>query len=311
MLVMSGCRRTANPWSVLEAIDVGVTRAARAGSSDKRLMKTLTLTLLAVFVLVSVFSAVQPPNCAAGEQYASATPVRATPFNEPGAPGTSDLPAEPAVAALASAGPRGLTNLSDLLLHAPSSAQRARVAEAIGMIAYHNPGAPELPVAVPALAAATESTAPHLRVSAIQGLGAIGKAASNTIPLLVRLTKDDDRGVRMCAVEALGRMGTATPQTVDALKLGLSDASGDVSFESLHALYRLGQPPSNTIPVLVRLTKDQSVGVRCAAVQGLGRLGANSPEVVAALQSALEDPSKDFVRPLAREALKGVAANPK
>ena len=60
--------------------------------------------------------------------------------------------------------------------------------------------------------------------------------------------------------------------------------------------------------MLVRLTKDESVGVRCAAAQTLGRLGANSREAVAALKSALEDPSKDFVRPLARQALKVVAA---
>lgn len=219
------------------------------------------------------------------------------------------LPADPAVEVLVSAGPKGLAKLADRLLHDPSTAEQARVAEAIGVLAYRNPGAVELPEAVPALAFAAESKDIRVRVFAVQGLAAIGKAASNTIPLLVRTSKDEDNSVRMCAVEALGRIGTATPQTVGALKSGMSDPSGDVRITAVQALYKIGQPASNTIPVLVRLTKDESVGVRCVAVETLGRVGANSPEVVAALKSALYDASEDFVRPIARKALKAVEAN--
>ena len=256
-------------------------------------MKTLKLGLLSVSTSLSVLSALQVPNCA-GQQRVSSMPVLTAPFTDADSPNASVMQAEPAVEALASIGPSGLTNLTDLLLHAPSTAQQARAAEAIGVIAFRNPGAPELLGAIPALALAAESKTLQVRVLAVQGLAAIGKPASNTIPFLVRSTKDADTSVRMCAAEALGRIGIATPQIVDALKLGLSDPSGDVSFMSLEALYRIGRPASNAIPVLVRLTKDESVGVRCVAVQTLGRLGANSPEAVAALKVCARGPEQEL-----------------
>ncbi len=214
----------------------------------------------------------------------------------------------PGLGVLASAGPRVLANLDDLLLHSPSATMQAKAAYAIGVIAHQNPGAPELPGAVPALAFAAESEDNNIRLFGIQGLAAIGRAASNGVPLLVRATKDEGSGVRMCAADALGRIGLATPQTVDALKQSMSDESGDVRLTSVRAFYAIGQPVSNTIPVLVQLTKDKSVGVRCGAVETLGHVGTNSPEAIAALKSALHDPSEEFVQPLARKALKAAEA---
>jgi hypothetical protein len=276
-------------------------------------MKTLGLSLFLATAFLSSSITFQTPNCA-GEEHGSAMQIQGRPLTA----WVAEVDAHestgernPALKVLVSIGPRIMTNLANLLLHDPSTAEQAGAAVAMGAIAFQNPGAPELSVAVPGLAFAAESQEPRLRVLAIQGLGTLGRAASNTIPLLVRSTKDADSSVRMCAVEALGRIGFATPQTLDALKSCMSDSSGDVSILSVRAIYELGQPASTTIPVLVRLTKDKSVGVRCAAVETLGWVGTNSPEALAAVKSALEDPSKDFVQPIARKTLNKLAANNK
>jgi hypothetical protein len=280
---------------------------------NERSMKRFGLNFLSGSAFLSALFALQA-NSWAGQEHGSAMQVQGRPV----ADWVADVKTQggvrepnPALDVLVSAGQRVQTNLADLLLHDPSTTQQVRAAGAIGAVAYRNPGAPELAEAVRALALAAENEDLRLRVMAIQGLGATGKAAGNTIPLLVRSAKDENESVRTCAVEALGRIGVTTPQTVDALKGGMADPSGDVRVTAVQALRKSGQPASNTIPVLVRLTKDESVGVRCAAVEAPGQVGVNSPEAVAALKSALQDPSEDFVRPLARKALKAVETNQK
>ena len=139
------------------------------------------------------------------------------------------------------------------------------------------------------MASAANSSNIEVRVYAVQALGAIGKAATNTIPLLVRLTRDEDGGVRMSAVASLGRIGIAAPEVVDALRRALSDPSGDVQLTSVHALDAIGQSASDRIPILAQLTRDENSAVRFDAVETLGRTGLGSPESVAAIKLALSD----------------------
>jgi HEAT repeat protein len=216
----------------------------------------------------------------------------------------------PAIDALVAAGPQVMPQLTDLLLHDPSAAPQWKAAYAIGSIAYHHPGAPESRVAVPAVASAANSSNIEVRVYAVQALGAIGKAATNTIPLLVRLTRDEDGGVRMSAVASLGRIGIAAPEVVDALQRALSDPSGDVQLTSVHALDAIGQSASNRIPILAQLTSDENSAVRFDAVETLERTGLGSPESVAAIKPALSD-SDVGVRSAAEKALRTLQSDQK
>lgn len=218
---------------------------------------------------------------------------------------------DPALDVLVSAGPKVLPHLAEILRHDLSTTQQAKAADVMGVIAYRNHGAPELLAVVPALADGTKSGALRVRRFSIQGLAAIGNAASNSIPELIRLTVDEDRSVRMCAAEALGRIGIATPDAERALKNCLSDSSGDVQVTAIQALYQIGKPPTNALPVLIQLTTNETVGARCFAVQTLGRVGTNAPEAIVALKMALNDESELFVRPLAREALTRLEAKDK
>jgi HEAT repeat protein len=209
----------------------------------------------------------------------------------------------PALRALIDAGPRVIPQLSPLLLESKSPETQAKAAFVISCVAYHHPGSPEAHAAVSMLTTTAQSASIAVRVFSAQALAAIGTSASNAIPVLVRSTKDEDRSVRMCAVDGLGRIGIATPQTVGALNSSMSDPSGDVQVIAVQALYKMGRPATNSVPVLIQLTRNEDVGTRCLAVQILGRVATNSPEAVVALKLALNDESKLFVRPLAREAL--------
>jgi HEAT repeat protein len=214
----------------------------------------------------------------------------------------------PALDVLVSAGPTVLPDLAEILQRGLSTTQQAKAADVIGVIAHRNPGAPEIPGVVPALASGAENTNARVRRLAVQALGAVGKAGSNAIPVLSRCTKDADESVRKCAVEALRRIGIPTSQALEALHASLSDPDGTAQIFAVQALYAFGKPATNAVPLLIDLTKNTDVGVRCLAIQILGQVGTNQPKAVEALKSALNDESEMFVRPLAREALKKLEA---
>ena len=141
----------------------------------------------------------------------------------------------PALNVLNAAGPNIMPQLT-LLLHDPSAVQQAKAAYVMGGICYHNPDAPEVRAAVPALTASAKSESSQVRIYSIQALGAIGKAASSAIPDLILLTKDANASVRMSAVESLGRLGASSPESVSALTAALSDTSSDVRITATNAL---------------------------------------------------------------------------
>ena len=218
------------------------------------------------------------------------------------------LDSDPALDVLVSVGPTVLPGLAEILQRDLSTTQQAKAADVISVIAHRNPGAPEIPGVIPALASGTESQVVRVRQVAVQALAAVGRAGSNAIPALSRCTKDENDRVRMCAVEALWRIGIPTSQALEALHGSLSDPNGTAQIFAVQALYEFGKPPTNAVPLLIDLTKNTDVGVRCLAIQVLGRVATNQPKAVVALRSALNDESELFVRPLAREALKKLEA---
>ena len=193
------------------------------------------------------------------------------------------LDSDPALDVLVSAGPTVLPGLAEILQRDLSTTQQAKAADVIGVIAYRNPGAPEMPGVVPALVSGAENANARVRQLAVQALGSVGRTASNAIPVISRCTKDEHEWVRMCAVEALRRIGIPTSQALEALHGSLSDPNGTVQIFAVQALYAFGKPATNAVPLLIQLTKNADDGVRCSAIQILGQVGTNHPEVVLAL----------------------------
>jgi len=273
-------------------------------------MKALGFSLLSASAILAVLFPLSTQNCASQETRAGmqiqGRPVASWVADVNIERGFRD--SDPALDVLVSAGPTVLTHLAEILQRDLSTTQQARAADVIGVIAYRNPGAPEIPDVVPALASGAEKKDVRVRQVALQALGAVGRPGSNAIPVLCRCTKDEDERVRVCAVEALRRVGIPTPQALEALHGSLSDPNGTAQIFAVEALYEFGKPATNAVPLLIHLTKNTDVGVRCSAIQILGRVGTNHPEAVVALRSALNDESEMFVRPLAREALKKLEA---
>lgn len=267
-------------------------------------MKTPVFSLLSVSAILAALS-ISTQNCA-GQETGGGMHIHGRPLASwvGDVNLERDLGSDSALDVLVSAGPTVLTHLAEILQRDPSTIQQCKAADAIGVIAHRNPGAPEISGVVPALASAAENKDVRVRRVAVQSLAAMGRAGSNAIPALSRCTKDEDEGVRMCAVEALRLIGIATPQALEALHGSLSDPNGTVQSFAVQALYEFGKPATNAVPLLIQLTRNADVGVRCIAIQTLGRVGTNEPAAVLAVRSALNDESKLFVRPLAREALK-------
>ena len=102
------------------------------------------------------------------------------------------LDSDPALDVLAAAGPAVLTHLAGILERDPSTTQQAKAADVIGAIAHRNPAAPEIPGVIPALSSAADKQDARVRRVAVQALGAVGRTASNAIPVLSRCAKDED-----------------------------------------------------------------------------------------------------------------------
>ena len=142
---------------------------------------------------------------------------------------------KPALDVLNAVGPSIMPQLT-LLLHDRSATMQAKAAFVINGICYQHPESPEVLAAVPALKAAAKSKISDVRIYSVQALGAIGRAASSTIPDLILLTKDPSASVRMCAVESLGRIGATSPESIAALTAAMSDVSSDVRITATNAL---------------------------------------------------------------------------
>ena len=172
------------------------------------------------------------------------------------------LDPDPALDVLVSAGPTVLPHLAEILQRDLSTAQQAKAADVMGVIAHRNPGAPEILAVVPALAyGAEEQSASSPPVFRFRLWRRLANAVSNSIPELIRSYKDEDGSVRMCAVEALGRIGIATPMPRGPHDC-LSDPSGDAQI-AIQALYQFGKPATNAVLVLIQLTTNETVGARC------------------------------------------------
>ena len=121
----------------------------------------------------------------------------------------------------------------------PALLRKAKAALVIGIIAYRNPTGPEIGTCIPFLTSSLGSGSREVRSRAAQALGAIGKAATNSIPRLISTTDDEDAGVRMSGAEALGRIGIATPPVIQALSAASADTNSDVSTTAKLAIQAL------------------------------------------------------------------------
>lgn len=136
-----------------------------------------------------------------------------------------------------------------------------------------------------------------VRATACKLLGDLGDRGAAEV-LAARLSEDRDSIVRQRAAEALTKLGGEV--ALHGLADGVNDPLDDVRLASVKGLRSLD--PCFAKPALVRLLFEDSMWeIRVQAATALGACG--DPEVLPALEAALEDPN-EFVRSAAANAIR-------
>jgi HEAT repeat protein len=102
-------------------------------------------------------------------------------------------------------------------------------------------------------------------MSAVEGLGRIGRPAAAAVPFLVDLIQDPDTVRQWYAIEALGKIGDAS--VVPALAAKLRSSNGRTRWETVEALGRISDP--STEPLIAPTLSDPDHVVRSTAVEAL------------------------------------------
>jgi len=135
----------------------------------------------------------------------------------------------------------------------------------------------------------------EVRSAAIEGLGALGSAASSFAGEVAAFLKDADPEVRSQAVSALGQMGKAGAAfSAQALPLlteakSNSEPGRSVRYEAATALGEFSKEDGAFVEKLAPLLTDADPEMRAAAVRGLGAARKFAAPHVAEIASLLDD----------------------
>jgi HEAT repeat protein len=170
---------------------------------------------------------------------------------------------------------------------------------------------PDAASAASSLSASLSDPDPEYRRELLFVLGAMGPGAATVIdPIMARLN-DPEMRVRYAACFALGRIGPAAKAASGALKSGLASDDVFLPVASAWALVKIlpGDPQivATAVPVLAAALANLSEMPKLEVIRSLGELGLAAKPAVAALKTALDDPSQE-IRDDAREALERIGS---
>ena len=130
----------------------------------------------------------------------------------------------------------------------------------------------------------------EVRSNAADALAEIGTKAKQAVPeLLLLLRKDQNQSIaRGKAIIALASTGKDSEEVISAL---IQELKGGDARNAALSLGRIGPPAKAAIPLLLQTLKNDNQEIRLYSLKALVRIDRNEPEVLAALNSALEDPN--------------------
>jgi len=168
--------------------------------------------------------------------------------------------------------------------------------------------------------ASNESIDGRERVKALRTIKSLGATEAEAVPALMELLESDDYGIRSTTVDALGAIGKAASPSVPAL-IGILTGDENPAIRSFaaSALGRIGPAAREAIPVLIRTLQDRSGedgsktdrmfchGIRRQCAWALGCMGTHADAAAPALTRIVEDPSeRASVRRQAEKALESI-----
>jgi hypothetical protein len=116
-----------------------------------------------------------------------------------------------------------------------------------------------------------------------------GSKAAESLARLVRYLKPEwDLEIRTQAVQALGALGSKAKSKIPAIIVMLDDKEVIAVDAACKALARMGDTSNRVLDALISLTKHKDVNRVGSAVIALANLKANDPNVLAALEKAID-----------------------
>jgi HEAT repeat protein len=182
--------------------------------------------------------------------------------------------------------------------------------DAISVLArVSNPGAN----VVEYIASRLKDSSARVRIAAAENLLRVGELRDEATAVLVSVASieggvvDDAANdtVRIEAAQALAKNGIQRELVQRVLTRALNAAYPSTRERSVRALSEVLDDDAKNVPTFVKALSDQDARVRAAGVDALRKKCDNSPNVVAALAKARQDP-KDYVRWKASIALNSI-----
>ena len=143
------------------------------------------------------------------------------------------------------------------------------------------------------------------RVKALRTIKCLGATEAEAVPALRELLGNDDYGIRSTTVDALGAIGeAASPSVPELIGILTGDENPAIRSFAATALGGIGPAAREAIPVLVRTLQDRSGedgdefdrmnshGIRRQCAWALGRMGTHADTAIPALTKIVEDPSE-------------------
>jgi hypothetical protein len=165
--------------------------------------------------------------------------------------------------------------------------------------------------------ASNESIDRRERVKALRTIKSLGATEAEAVPALIELLGSDNYWIRSTTVEALGAIGeAASPSLPKLIGILTGDENPAIRSFAATALGGIGPAAREAIPALVRILHDRSGedgstvdrmnthGIRRQSAWALGCMAAQTNTAVSALTKIVEDPSEPaIVRQQADKAL--------
>jgi HEAT repeat protein len=146
------------------------------------------------------------------------------------------------------------------------------------------------PDIIPADRAALRDPEDSVRITTLELLAKLGRAAQSERGEVLAALKDSSDGVRKAAVAALVQISPDDlPALVDAAVQTLRKGSSADRLEALRRLELFGTRAAVALPALMSALEDPDPHVRAAAADAVGEVGAAAPEAVTALARGLKD----------------------
>jgi HEAT repeat protein len=142
--------------------------------------------------------------------------------------------------------------------------------------------------ALPHIAALYDEAATVRRLDVLRAVAAIDRKGDRALPTLIKALGDREAKVRKAALLSLLSFRSKSDSFLEPLIAELKDENAENRLMALGIIRGLGTKAAPSIPAVISLTKDPVQKVQTAAISALGSFRPPTPEIVQALEQAIE-----------------------